>query len=135
MDTSFTVQWLGGYGAGQNNIWYYSLDDNTFTDTTNKLPDPVDVSAQAFTQMDRLIFFANENSTGWQSLQKFDMATGLVDLQWDLNANNVYPIQNRDSPCLANDGRYIFVISGTAGIHAGLYVTISIQSISSYLLA
>lgn len=44
---------LGGFGAGENNIWYYSLEDDTFTDTTNTLPHALgvaSVSAQRYIQ-------------------------------------------------------------------------------------
>ena len=50
---------LGGFGAGENNIWYYSLNDNTFTDTTSTLPHTLDVgsvSSQRYIRQYTLLF-------------------------------------------------------------------------------
>ena len=141
--TTRRIWLLVGLGTGTNNIWYYSIDDNSFTNTTNTLPYAVDTGAQrypfvsvlskhvrivihyliishSYTQMGRIIYYAAyKDASLVYTIQKFDMSTGLVDTKWDSESNNAYPIQNRAGPCLANDGRYIFVIGGDAGDVAG----------------
>eukprot|EP01084_Bolivina_argentea_P123867 219498_1 len=92
-----------------DNIWYYSINNNQFTQTSNKLPNPVYVLAQLYTQIGREIYYLDND---FNRIEKFNMSTGLVDSSWSSIANNSLPIINRRQACLANDGRYIFVIGG-----------------------
>lgn len=94
--------WLIG-GFQSNHILYYSLTSLNFINTGDTLSftGGLTPDSQSYTQLNSSIYFEHNSS-----LYKFDMDTGQLS-----SFTTAFPV-SRNSPCIANDGRYIFLIGG-----------------------
>eukprot|EP01084_Bolivina_argentea_P252736 424308_1 len=121
---------LSGYDPNQNKIWLigpyednkvwsYSLSTNNFS-IESSLPFTLQMNAQSYTQMNRVIYFTHNNQ-----LRDYEMCCGYLG---SLTVDMKYP---RDSPCMVNDGYYLFLIGGSSGTLAA--IQFQIYNLSSNL--
>eukprot|EP01084_Bolivina_argentea_P307872 532207_1 len=103
-------------GELDNKISYYSVSTDTMHNTSDILPHNLLLLSQAYTQLGHSLYYTNE---GDYTLHRFDCVNGIYDSTWQSTHDETFFYGNRDSPCMANDDRYIFLISGVVDTAAG----------------
>eukprot|EP01084_Bolivina_argentea_P307870 532204_1 len=103
-------------GELDNKISYYSVSTDTMHNTSDILPHELLLIGQAYTQLGDSLNYTNE---GDYTLHRFDCVNGIYDSTWQSTHDETFFYGNRDSPCMANDDRYIFLISGVVDTAAG----------------
>eukprot|EP01083_Nonionella_stella_P253066 871175_1 len=107
--------WLIG-GQSSNEIWYYDITLNQIIQTQDLLPHFGTLVGQSYTQLNDKLYYTIVSD---YTIHRFDCTTGLYDNDFQTNADTDFLYDKRDSPCMANDGRYIFLIGGVVGNLAG----------------